>query len=322
MRPESLFPLYAPVTSLPGVGPRIGLLLEKLVGPHVVDLLWHLPRGLIDRSFAPKVAEAPAGRMATLTLTVDAHLPSSSPRRPYRVRCSDETGFLHLVFFHARKDWLEKLLPVGSIRVVSGVVEHFNNEIQITHPDHVVPLEEKETVEGVEPVYGLTAGLAPKVVTKAVKAALDRAPELAEWQDPALKARHQWPDWKPALLAVHSPGSDAELSAMSLARQRLAYDEMLANQLALALVRNSLRRQSGRSIVGDGRLRARVAAALPWSLTGAQARALAEIDRDMAEPLRMLRLLQGDVGSGKTVVALMAMLAAVEAGHQAANSKR
>ncbi|HTH18398.1 MAG TPA: ATP-dependent DNA helicase RecG [Magnetospirillum sp.] len=318
MRPSLLNPLFAPITTLPGIGAKLAPLYQRLCGERVVDLLWHLPSGVIDRRFNPKVIDAPAAKVATLLLRVDTHLPSGSPKRPYRVRCSDETSFLHLVFFHGREDWLRRQLPEGEWRVVSGVVEHFNNEIQITHPDHMVPPAEKDQVMVVEPVYPLTAGLSARMVAKTVRAALDRTPELPEWQDAAWLARNRSPNWRQALEALHRPDSDHAVVEDSPARRRLAYDELLANQLALAMVRASLRRLKGRPITGDGRLRAKVMAALPWSLTGAQTRALAEIDGDMAEPIRMLRLLQGDVGSGKTVVALLAMLSAVEAGAQAA----
>ncbi len=318
MRPQSLFPLFAPVTSLPGVGPRLAPLYEKLAGGKVVDLLWHLPSGVIDRRFAPKVAEAPDGKVATLVLRVDAHFPSDSPKRPYRVRLADETGFLHLVFFHGREDWLRQQLPVGETRVVSGMVEHFNNEIQITHPDHIVPLSQRDEVMTVEPVYPLTAGLTGRLVTKSVKAALAKVPDLPEWQDPAWLARQHWPSWHQALEAVHAPADEYAAGQDTPARRRLAFDELLANQLALAMVRAQMRRLKGRPLTGDGRLRQKVLAALPFRLTGAQARSLGEIDADMAAPIRMLRLLQGDVGSGKTVVALLAMLSAVEHGAQAA----
>jgi len=318
MRPDLLNPLFAPVTSLPGVGPRLAPLYEKLAGGKVVDLLWHLPSGVIDRRFSPKVAEAPDGKVATLVLRVDAHFPSDTPKRPYRVRLSDETGFLHLVFFHGREDWLRKQLPVGEVRVVSGVVEHFNNEIQITHPDHMVPEDQRAEVMTVEPVYPLTAGLTSRLVTKSVKAALAKAPALPEWQDAAWLARQGWPGWHQALATVHAPADEYATGQDTPARRRLAFDELLANQLALALVRAQMRRLKGRAITGDGRLRQKVFAALAFTLTGAQTRSLAEIDADMAAPTRMLRLLQGDVGSGKTVVALLAMLSAAEHGAQAA----
>lgn len=317
MRPRALYPLFAPVTSLKGVGPRLGKLIAQVAGPRAVDLLWHLPSGLVDRRFTPTVDAAPPGVVATLTVRVEAHLPPANRRTPYRVRCADETGRLYLVFFHAREDYLKKALPEGEIRVVSGRVDRYGSQVQMTHPDHIVPVAEKATIASVEPVYPLTAGLTPKPLQKAIREALDAAPRLPEWIDPAYLERQRWRSWRKALTTVHSPQSEADLDPAHADRRRLAYDELLANQLALALVRGHQRRQPGRKLRGDGRLRAAALKVLPFELTASQRRAIDEIAADMAADKRMLRLLQGDVGSGKTVVALTAMLIAVEAGVQA-----
>jgi ATP-dependent DNA helicase RecG len=318
LRPEILFPLFAPVTSLAGVGPRHGKLFEKLAGAAVVDLLWHLPVDIIDRRFTPKVAAAPEGAIATITITVDGHERPRSPRQPYRVRCRDETGFLYLVFFHAKGDYIERLLPVGAKRVVSGRIEHFNNQIQITHPDHIEEPDAVTRLKPIEPVYPLTQGLSLKMVGKAIDAALARAPELGEWDDPAFLARRGWTGWRAALAVAHAPQTAEDLLPTSAARQRLAFDELLANQLAIALARAHQRRLPGRAVGASGALRRQAMGTLPFSLTLGQQKALAEIVADMAAPHRMLRLLQGDVGSGKTVVAFLAMLDAVEIGAQAA----
>ena len=318
MRPEILFPLFAPVTALPGVGPRTAKLIESLAGPHVVDLCWHLPSGLIDRRYAPKIADAEPDRVATLTLRVGQHLAPRNPRQPYRIACHDDTGEVTLVFFHAKADYLSKILPEGEVRVVSGRLEVFGGRLQMSHPDHIGRLEELRSLKRVEPVYPLTAGLTLKPLGKAVRGALERAPAPAEWLDPAFCAREGWPDWRTALGAAHAPRGPEDLDPLTPTRRRLAYDELLANQLALGLVRHHQRGQRGRAIRGDGRLCDRAMAALPFQLTASQRQAGAEISADMASQSRMLRLLQGDVGSGKTVVALMAMLGAVEAGFQAA----
>ncbi len=318
MRPEILFPLFKPVTSLPGVGPRLAKAIEAIAGSRVVDLYWHLPSGLIDRRYAPKVAEARPGGIATMTVRIERHIKPANPRLPYKVYAADDTGTLALVFFHAHADYLRRALPEGEVRVVSGTVEHFGREIQMTHPDHIGTLDELERLQTVEPVYPLTAGLTLKVLAKAMSAALDMAPDFpAEWVDPPLVRQRGWSTWRDALTAAHHPEGPAALEPTAPDRCRLAYDELLANQLALALVRLNMRRLPGRPVVGDGHLRAKVDAALPFTLTTSQVTALSEITADMAAPTRMLRLVQGDVGSGKTVVALMAMLAAVEAGGQA-----
>jgi ATP-dependent DNA helicase RecG len=320
LRPDVLNPLFVKTTALKGIGPRLAKLVEKLVGDKIVDLLWHLPSGLVDRRFSPKVGDAPPNEVVTLTVEVLAHSPPPPGNRrvPYRVTCGDETGRIVLVFFHGHSDYLEDALPIGETRVVSGKVELFDGRRQMTHPDHIVEVKDIASVQRVEPVYPLTAGLSGKVLDKAIKAALERAPNLSDWLDPAFKAQRQWPDWHGALVAAHNPTSEAELSPLTPFRARLAYDEFLSNQLALSLVRLKARKRRGRELKGDGRLRAKVAAALPYKLTGAQTRTLAEIEADMASENRMLRLLQGDVGSGKTLVALMSMLIAAEAGAQAA----
>lgn len=317
MRPEVLFSMFAPVTAIKGVGQNIAKSIAKLAGPQVADLLWHLPTGLIDRRFAPKVAGAPDGSVATLTVTVDAHLPPYHARLPYKIRCSDETGSLHLVFFNMRAEYLKKTLPEGEVRVVSGKVEYYDGTPQMAHPDHIATTAELDRVCVVEPVYPLTAGLSLKVLIKAIHGALDHAPELGEWIDPAFRRRQGWPSWRDALNAAHAPADESDLLPTTAPRQRLAYDELLASQLAVAIVRTRIQRRTGRPLTGDGNLRKKVRAALPYNLTTCQETALGEIDADLAMEGRMLRMLQGDVGSGKTVVALMAMLTAVEAGAQA-----
>ena len=319
MRPNILFALFAHAAGLPGVGRKTATLIEKAAGgARLVDLLWHLPTGVVDRRKMPTVSAAPDGRIATLTVRIEGHIPPAGRRGPYRVRAADDSGIIDLVFFHPRTDWLAQTFPIGETRVVSGRVDRFHDRKQMVHPDHATTIDRLDEVAVVEPVYGLTAGLTPKVLAKTVAAAVAGAPDLPEWQDAAWLARNRWPDWHAAVEQVHSPEQDEDLSPLSPARARLAYDELLANQLALALMRAALRHRPGRAISGDGRLRAAAEAALPFSLTGAQRRAIAEISADMGETTRMLRLLQGDVGSGKTIVALMAMLTAVEAGSQAA----
>lgn len=318
MRPQSLTPLFAQVTALPGIGPRLGKLVEKLAGPLVVDLLWHLPFAVIDRRNAPEVAAAKAGEVATLTVVVDEHLVPHSPRQPYRIWCSDETGRLCLTYFNGREDYLRKLLPPGETCVVSGKVEIYQGEVQMTHPDHVVPLDQRESVLRVEPVYGLTAGLTQRPVQKAVAAAVERAPDLPEWQDAAYLARQRWQSWRGALASVHAPTEEGDLSPLHPARARLAFDELLASQLAIALVRHHNRTLAGHATEGDGRLRKAVLTSLPFDLTASQKTAIDEIAADMGKAERMIRLLQGDVGSGKTLVALLAMLICAEAGAQAA----
>ncbi len=327
MRPSLLDPLFASITSLDGVGPKIAGLIENVVpadlsdrGARVGDLLFTLPQGVIDRRSRPGIAGSAQGAIVTLDLTVDRHQPPPRGNRsvPYRVHAFDGTGEIALTFFHAHAAWLEKALPVGEEVVVSGRMEWFNGRAGMVHPDHVALAAEAQSLPLVEPVYPLTAGLSAKVLRRAVAQALERLPELPEWQDAELMRRRSFPAFAEALTRLHDPRDPLDISPEGAAWRRLAYDELLASQVSLALVRARVRRLAGRPLTGDGRIEAAIRDALPYSLTGAQEQALAEIHADLEKPERMLRLLQGDVGSGKTVVALLAMARAAEAGAQAA----
>jgi ATP-dependent DNA helicase RecG len=327
MRPSILNPLFKPLESLPGIGPRLLPKLARLVGPSgevarpavVADLLFHLPTHLIDRTREVSIARAPEGAIVTLRVRVDRHRPvPQGSRAPYRVAVHDESGELTLSYFHAEKAWLDKMFPVGTEILVSGRVDWFAGAPQIVHPDYVVDIAEGHRLPRLEPVYPLTEGISLKVLRRAVEGALDALPPLGEWIDPSIVARERWPTFAEALRRVHRPAEAADLSDASPFLARLAYDELLAGQTALALLRASMRAVSGRARTPTGIIQARLRAALPFALTGAQERTIGETVADLSGPERMIRLVQGDVGSGKTMVALFAAAAVVESGSQAA----
>ncbi|WP_209426637.1 ATP-dependent DNA helicase RecG [Pararhodobacter sp. SW119] len=315
-RPEALFPLFATLEGLEGVGPKTAQLLAGLDIEKPRDLLFLLPHSGIDRRLRQSIRDVTPPTAVTVEVEIGNHLPPRQRGRPYRVLVRDARQEFQLVFFHARGDYLQKLLPTGQRRLISGKVELFDGVAQIVHPDHVLRPEEAATLPAFEPVYPLTAGVTQRQVQKAVAGALDRRPDLPEWIDPTLKAQRGWPDWAAALAAAHAPSGMADLSPSAPARERLAYDELFAHQLTLALARARARRKPGVATAGDGRLVGKVLAGLPYAPTGAQARAIAQIAADMAANARMNRLLQGDVGSGKTLVAMAALLTAVEGGGQ------
>ncbi len=324
MRPNRLNPLFGGLTTLAGVGPKVERLYRRLLGredeARLLDLLFHLPTGIIDRRARPKLQDVVPGSVVTVAVTIDRHRPSppNRPRVPYQIYASDETGELILTFFYARRDYLEKLLPVGERRYVSGTTGLYDGMLQIVHPDRVVDDAGLASLPLIEPVYPLTEGLSLNQVRKAVEAALQRLRELPEWQEPTWFAREQFPSFAQALRTLHRPATPDDVVPTSRAWTRLAYDELLAGQLALALLRAHIRRPLGRATPGTGELRRKLIAALPYSLTLSQTRAIDDIAADLAKPERMLRLLQGDVGSGKTVVALNAAAAVIEGGRQAA----
>jgi ATP-dependent DNA helicase RecG len=324
MRPNLLNPLFAALTTLPGVGPKLEKLFERLLGrdgpPRVVDLLFHLPTGAIDRRSRPKLRDVLPDTVVTVAVTVDRHRPPppNRPRAPYQIYTSDETGDLVLTFFSAHRDYLQKLLPVGARCYVSGKVELYDHMRQMVHPDRIVAEADLAKLPLVEPIYPLTEGLSLNTARKAADGALARVPDLPEWQEPSWLSRERFPPFAEALRTLHRPADPGDLAPEGLAWTRLAYDELLAGQLALALVRAHLRRPAGRATPGTGHLRKKLIETLPYSLTPSQTRAVAEIVADLEKPERMLRLLQGDVGSGKTVVALLAAAAVIEGGRQAA----
>ena len=315
-RPEQLFPIFAGLETLDGVGPKTAKLLTQVEIESPRDLLFSLPYGVVDRRRRDSIRGADLPCTLTVTVTVGAHRPPRNKGGAWRVHVEDAQTDFQLVFFHARGDYLKKLLRTGAVRVVSGRLELFDGMAQMVHPDHVLPLEEAGEIPDFEPVYHLTQGVTQKVMFRAVRGALTRAPDLAEWIDPELCRRNGWPGWRDAMRAGHAPAGADDLAPTAPARERLAYDELFAHQLTLALARRRERRARGIESHATGALQGRVLAALPYRPTGAQSRAIAEITADMAAPERMNRLLQGDVGAGKTLVAFMALLVAVEGGGQ------
>ncbi|QJU59590.1 ATP-dependent DNA helicase RecG [Sphingomonas sp. AP4-R1] len=310
MRPDILHPLFTEIEALKGVGPALARPLGRLGLAKVRDLLFHLPTGWIDRKTVTELDEADVGQIVTTVVTPTDYRFGGSARAPARVVAMDAAdNTVALVFFGGGSGYAKKLLPLGEPRAISGKLERYDQWLQIVHPEVMAPDEAKALPER-EAVYPLSEGLTGKRLAALIQTAEERMPDLPEWIEPSLLARHGWPDWRDAVTRIHADPSER------IVRERLAYDELFANQLALMLVRASSRRRRGNPLVGDGRLRD--ALKLPYSPTGAQARSMREIEGDLAQSAPMLRLLQGDVGAGKTLVALMAMLVAVEAGAQAA----
>ncbi len=310
MRPDILNPLFAETETLDGVGPKLKKPLDRLGLTRVRDLDYHLPERFVTRRAVQNVDDAGEGEQIVVKLSVTEHRSGRSPRAPYRVLAQDGIGNVIALTYFGRASYnAKKQLPVGETRWVAGKLERFGDMLQIVHPDHVVE-EDGETLKRLcEPVYRLSEGLTQPKIAGLVDQSLSRTPDLPEWIDSSQVNKEDWPTWRDALVLAHK-GENAP------ARDRLAYDELLANSLALMLVRADNRKRKGQPLQGNGTYRGKLA--LPFPLTGAQRRSIAEIEGDMAQEAPMLRLLQGDVGAGKTIVALEAMLIAVEAGAQAA----
>ena len=316
MRPEILFPLFAPIASLKGVGPRVAPLLERLAGPIVRDVAFLIPHSLVRRTPA-LLSSAMDGQVMTFEVVIDSHQPARSKAQPLRMRVSDPTGFMTLVFFGRFGDQIEQRHPVGAKRIISGKVEDDKYGRQMVHPDYMVAAEKRDEIPELEAIYPATEGLPPRRVRTFALEALERAPELPEWQDAAWLRQERFPGWREALARLHNPESEADLSPTSGHYRRLAYDELLAQQLAMAQ-RKAERRKEPAAKIAPSETAAKIRADLPFAFTGAQERALAEIRADLAAGERMSRLIQGDVGSGKTVVAMCAMADVAAGGAQSA----
>lgn len=316
MRPEILFPLFADVTTLKGVGPRSAPLVQKVAGPLVRDVLFLSPSGVIQRRRTTAM-EAVDGEIGVFEVTIDRLIPPHKHGAPIKVRAIDETGFIHLIWFAGSPRHIESLAPRGSRRLVTGKVERFNSEVQIAHPDYILPVEKADEIPLSEPVYPATQGLTSRQIRKLAQGALALAPVLPEWQEPNWLAARRWVGWRAALEALHAPANEADLAPDTSVRQRLAYDELFAHQLALARRRRA-RQITPATRIAPGEASARMLAALPFNLTSAQEQAVAEIRTDLNSGEQMGRLLQGDVGSGKTVVAALALADAASSGFQAA----
>ncbi|MGL1920093.1 MAG: ATP-dependent DNA helicase RecG [Hyphomicrobiales bacterium] len=328
MRPDILNYLFKPITSLKGVGPKVAENMTRLVGRHIeprqmaryVDLLFHLPMGYKDRRDQPKVDQLVPEQYATIKLQIGKHMapPRHNKRIPYRINCYDDTGEIALSFFRARGDYLKTTLPEGEVRFIGGKVEEYNGNLQINHPDFMASEEEMKTLPLFEPIYPMTAGLASKTLRKSIAHLIDELPVLPEWLDKPLLDREKWPSFNESIVGLHQADDPKIIVSDSDYRERVAFDEIFANQLALALTRKHIVAVNGLKIKSDDKLVSNLKQLLPFELTKSQVSSYAEIKQDMAGEKRMVRLLQGDVGSGKTVIALMAMLNSIEAGYQAA----
>ena len=325
MRPEKLFTLFADIRSIKGVGEETRKGFARLLGRNaaepllVRDVLFHLPSGVIDRRKSPPLSQAKDGDILTFVGTVEVHqLPERGDKRPYKVICHTPEGYININFFKAKKEYITSVLPVGSQKLISGKLEWYATIPQIIHPDIIAAPSEIASIMKLEAVYPLTYAMTSRYISKIIQNILPRLPELQEWIDGNMLAQKHWESWKQTITRLHNPVEETDLLPDSLSKSRLAYDELLAGQLALALVRKKLKRKVSRPLPVSQVLRTKLRALLPYTLTGGQEKVIAEIDTDLKSGYRMLRLLQGDVGSGKTAVAFMAMLSAVEAGGQAA----
>ncbi|MCQ2965226.1 MAG: ATP-dependent DNA helicase RecG [Alphaproteobacteria bacterium] len=316
MRPEIIFPFFMDINTLKGIGTKTALLCEKLCGTKIIDLLFHIPSHYIDRSIKTTITEAPNNEIVTLKVETVQHILPSSKKSPYRVICKDETGIISVIFFHAYGNYPEKQLPIGQKRFICGKFERNKSSFcQMIQPDYIVTETNLNQIPIIDPIYPLTASLSCKVLSKSIKLACEKIPDLPEWQ---ILNQTNNITFKQALKLIHNPIDKKNFESINSCIERLAYDELLANQLALAIIRNKIKLSNGLKIKSNKKYFKQVLNSLPFSLTAAQNKVLHEIIEDLQSSKKMTRIVQGDVGSGKTIIALLSMLFVLDAGFQSA----
>ena len=311
MRPKILYKLFSNLETIKGIGPKNAKLIERLCGKYLLDLILHRPIAYIDRRNSPKIKDLSNNSIVTLILKVDGHTPSFNKRMPYKITCSDDTGQLNIVYFNLRGPYLKKMFPIGSKKVVSGKVEEFNGIFQMTHPQHIADESNLDSVKKIECVYPLTAGISSKIIQKSINSSLAIIDDLPEWIPNDYLQKNNWTSWKKSIYEMHNPNELKE-DKEDIYLNRLVFDELLSQQLTVRLIKNKISKLKGNIIKPNGSLLEHLKSHLSFELTDDQNQAIKEISKDQSSPNKMLRLIQGDVGSGKTIVALHSMIQCAE----------
>ena len=316
MRPAHLDLLLSPINKLKGVGPKLENIINKLGIKLNVHFLWHFPYRIIEKKYYENIHDAPINQLVTLKIEVIKHYPSKFRRQPYRVSCLANETPIDIVYFNARHPVVRSVLPVKNIKMISGKLEFFKNKFQITHPSSIENISDIQLLREKEPVYSLTAGLNMKSFIKLSNQVLQSVPDLGEWINKTLIEKYKFTSWKDAVEKLHNPEIDDTYSEKNNYRRRLAFDELFAHQLAICIVRTIDNRKKSISFKSDGNFKNKLIKNLEFKLTNSQLKVLNEIQSDLFSNKQMIRLLQGDVGSGKTIVALISMLTVIESGYQ------
>ena len=311
MRPKILYNLFSNIISIKGIGPKYAKLIERLCGNHLIDLLFHKPVAFIDRRNNPKIIDLEENSISTLIVTIDRHVPAFNKRMPYRINCSDDTGQMSIVYFNIRGPYLRTVMPQGSKKVISGKIEKYKDSFQMTHPHHVASIEQLENIKTIETIYPLTGGLSAKPLRNAINKSLESIENLPEWISPDLLKKKKWDSWDLSLKLLHNP-KEIINSVNTVHLERLAFDELLSHQLTIRLIKQKIKKIKGNELKLTKILTSQLMELLDFKLTEDQIKTISEISNDLSSSNKMLRLIQGDVGSGKTIVSLFSMLQVIE----------
>ena len=291
------------VSTLDGVGIKTKKILKKKKIEKISDLLWNLPQGFVDRSNIKQLDKLEIGKITTVKVKV---LKYNFPRKrnlPNKVFCEDEKGKIEIIFFNSREGYIRNILPLNTMVVVSGKINYYKNKYQITNPDYTVPINKENFVNKLMPKYSLTEGLTEKVYNKLINQVLENIIEIPEWHNNEVLKKIGNVSWHNAILEIHKK---KENLLNSKYYKRLAYDEILANLLVLSEVRQRVRKYNKQKKIFDNTLSKKIISNFNFSLTEDQKKAVNEINNDLMSDYKMFRILQGDVGSGKTIVSFIA----------------
>ena len=306
--------LLSDLTALKGVGVKTTNLLKKKNINNLFDLLWKLPKSYTDRSLSSKIKDLKIGENQTVTVTPQKYLFPRIRNLPNRVICSDDSGKLDCVFFNSYEGYVKKILPLGKEITISGKISYFKNKYQLTNPKYIS--EDSSLIKQVHNQYSLTEGISEKVYNKIIDQIISELPELDEWHSNQIVKKFGNLSWNNSIIELHKPENIGKYRDNFY--QRLAYDEIFSTFLVNSEIRKKIKKIKKKRKKINFNLQNNLINKLSFSLTNDQVNSLKEINKDLSTSTKMFRLLQGDVGSGKTIIALLSAYNTINSGYQVA----
>ncbi len=306
--------LLSDLTALKGVGVKTTNLLKKKNINNLFDLLWKLPKSYTDRSLSSKIIDLKIGENQTVTVTPQKYIFPRIRNLPNRVICSDDSGKLDCVFFNSYEGYVKKILPLGKEVTISGKISYFKNKYQLTNPKYIS--EDSSLIKQVHNQYSLTEGISEKVYNKIIDQIISELPVLDEWHSNQIVKKFGNLSWNNSIVELHKPENIGKYTDNFY--QRLAYDEIFSTFLVNSEIRKKIKKIKKKRKKINFNLQNNLINKLSFSLTNDQVNSLKEINKDLSTSTKMFRLLQGDVGSGKTIIALLSAYNTINSGYQVA----
>ena len=309
---------FNPVSKVKGIGPKIKKLFNEKKIDTNIDLIFNFPYGLIDRTHCPKLNNLEVGKISTIFVKVRKHNFPRIRRLPNTVQCFDETGEINIVFFNSRENYIKEILPINSEVIISGKVNFYKNKYQITNPDYVTSINNEEKVTKIMPTYASLKGISNKTINKIYENIIKEIPDVPEWHRDHIIKNNKWFSFKDSLIQLHNPKKIEDLDKNSLTYERISFDEIFSNLLIFAQIKKKIATIYKKPKLFSSDQKLKLIKNLPFTLTKDQETIIKEIDDSLKSDKKMIRLLQGDVGSGKTIISIITGLNVVAAGYQVA----